>query len=295
MLVPFMRRPIEILLVDGLGNQMFQYALGRSLSIRWNRPLVLNTSDRFLMPKNSRGFELQYFRLGEQRVRNVPFLLFRARRKLFRTLGARGIRLLTYREERSLLFCPEVLNRDETCLLRGFWQSERYFESITDQLRAEFTFATQQDARSAACERHIRNVNSIALHVRRGDYVTHPNCSAFHGTCPKEYYDAGMNIVLPRVGPDPELFVFSDDIAWCRANIRYPLPTTYVDWNAERNYEDLRLMSACTAQIVANSTFSWWGAWLNPRKDKTVVAPRQWYRAPEDLSDLPNSRWLIAI
>jgi len=194
-----------------------------------------------------------------------------------------------------LEFTRETLEIQRPCVLDGFFQSELYFSDIADRLREDFTIVAEQDARSTECERRIRKANSIALHVRRGDYITDPVCSLFHGTCPKKYYDDALDLVLSRIGRDAELFVFSDDMEWCREIIRYPLPTTYVDWNADRSFEDMRLMRACTAQIIANSTFSWWAAWLNPRPGKVVVAPRRWYLQPEVPCDLPKAPWLTAI
>lgn len=287
-----MRRAVEVVTGAGLGNEMFQYALGRTLAIRMRRPLVLDISLLYLEP--DWGFDLPCFRLGTQRVRDAPFLS-RARMKLLRVLASHGLEVMRFVNESGLEFAPEVLQVDRPCILDGYWQSERYFESISGQLREEFSIIRAQDPRSAECQKRILGTKSIGLHVRRGDYVTIASCHAYHGTCSKDYYDAAMQLVMARLGPDAELFVFSDDMIWSRENIRYPVPTTYVDWNSDRNYEDLRLMSSCCALIMANSSFSWWGGWLNPHADKLVIAPRNWYRAPGVVSDLPNSSWLIAI
>lgn len=288
-----MRRAIAVLIGSGIGNQMFQYALGRCVSLHLQRPLILDTSLLFLDP--GWGFDLRHFRLGQHRVRNWPLLPWRIRMKLLRVLASQGMEVVRWINEPGLQFSPEVLETDKPCVLNGYWQSERYFDSISDQLREDFMIATAQDARSAECQRRIRGVKSIGLHVRRADYVTKPSCNAFHGTCPKEYYDAALRLILPRLDRDVDLFVFSDDMQWARENIQYALPTTYVDWNQDRSYEDIRLMSSCRALIMANSSFSWWAGWLNPNPDKLVVAPRQWYRAPGAFSDLPLSPWLIAI
>jgi len=287
------RRAIEVVIDTGLGNQMFQYALGRSLSIRQRRPLILDTTLLSLEP--DWGFDLRHFRLGQQRVRTWPFLPWTTRMIVLRVLASQGMGVVRWINEPGLQFSPEVLETDKPCVLRGYWQSERYFDSISDQLREDFMIVTAQDARSAECQRRIRSVKSIGLHVRRADYVTVPSCNAFHGTCSKDYYDAAIRLILPRLDRDVELFVFSDDMKWARENIQYALPTTYVDWNQDRCYEDMRLMSSCQALIMANSSFSWWAGWLNARPDKLVVAPRQWYRAPRTVSDLPLSPWLVAI
>ncbi len=288
-----MRRPIEVIVGSGLGNQMFQYALGRTLAVRLNRPLVLDISLLFMEP--GWGFDLTCFRLGKQRVREWPYLAWRIRTKALRILASHRREVMRFIHEPGLQFCGEVLKNRKPCILRGYWQSERYFESIAGQLREEFTFVLKQDPQSAECHAHICRAKSIGLHVRRKDYLPLPGEEDFHGTCPKEYYDAALQLILSRLGPNAELFIFSDDMVWARENIRYSLPTVYVDWNADRSFEDLRLMSACQAQIIANSTFSWWAGWLNSRPDKIVVGPRQWYRAPGVTSDLPTSQWLIAL
>jgi hypothetical protein len=195
-------------------------------------------------------------------------------------------------KERDLQFHPEVLQVSGPCQLVGYWQSERYFESIAGQLREDFTFLPPQDARSVECESRIRRVKSVGLNFRRTDFVG----SSTFDTCSEDYYAAALELVVTQLGRDVELFVFSDDIDWCRHNVRYSFPTTYVDWEGmDHTGEDLRLMSACRALIMANSSFSWWAGWLNPRPDKVMVAPRQWFRAPGKVSDLPKSSWLIAI
>jgi hypothetical protein len=288
-----MGKAVEVVPNGGLGNQMFQYALGGCMSIRLGLPLVLHISESSVGWPDP--FDLPCFRLSNHQVRNWPVSLFHSRMRWLSRLASWGIGATRVVEEVSLQFSPDVLGVDGPSLLAGSWQSERYFDSISDQLREDFMIVTAQDARSAECQTRIRGVKSIGLHVRRGDYVTLPACNAFHGTCSKDYYDAALRLILSRLDQDVELFVFSNDMKWARENIQYALPTTYVDWNQDRSYEDMRLMSSCRALIMANSSFSWWAGWLNARPDKLVVAPRQWYRAPGAVSDLPLSPWLVAI
>ena len=292
-LADIMGKAVEVLLDGRLGNQMFQYAFGRSLSLRLCRPLILNTS--LLFREQSLALDLRHFRLCPHRVRHWPLLPLIMRMKLLRGLASLGMGRASVIHEPSLQFSPEVLAVGKPGVFTGYWQSERYFDSISGQLREDLTLVAPQDARSATCQRRIREVNSIGIHVRRADYVTKPDSNAYHGVCSKEYYDAALRLILSRLGNGVELFVFSDDMEWARANLQYGLPTTHVDWNLDRNYEDLRLMSSCRALIMANSSFSWWAGWLNPRPDKLVVAPRQWYRAPGVVSDLPLSPWLVSI
>jgi Glycosyl transferase family 11 len=288
-----MGNAVEVVLDGRLGNQLFQYALGRSISLRLQCPLILNTS--FLFQNQSRGLELRHFRLGPHTLRDWPFLLSTVRIKILQAVASVGIGTVGLIVESGLQFSPEVLAVDKPAVFKGYWQSERYFDSISDQLREDLTIVTPQDVRSAACQMRILDVSSIGLHVRRADYATTPGSSAYHGVCSKDYYDAALRLILPGLGDNVELFVFSDDMEWARENLKYGFSTTFVDWNQDRNYEDMRLMSSCRALIMANSSFSWWAGWLNTRPGRQVVAPQQWYRMPGVISDLPLSPWLVPI
>jgi hypothetical protein len=133
----------------------------------------------------------------------------------------------------------------------------------------------------------------VRLHVRRGDYVTDPSANAFHGLCPLDYYHRGLDEAA-RDLTRPECFVFSDDPAWVRENLKLAAPMTVVDVHGPGEaHVDLRLMAACHSHVIANSSLSWWGAWLGRRPGKRVVAPRQWFRSPDrDASDLVPDRWV---
>jgi len=286
---------IEVMLRGGLGNQMFQYALGRTLSIRTGLPLVFDVSGLGFDVVAARKFELSCFRIGGYGIRGRYSRFYRAKERAMRILGRFHEDPPYLIKESSLAFDAEVLRYARPCRLDGYWQSERYFEAITERLRRDFEFRAPQDPRNSVCQRRISGVNAVGLHVRRADYVTDPGASAFHGTCPAEYYAAALEVMRSRLGQDLELFIFSDDMAWARENIRFPFPTTCIDWNQDRNYEDLRLMSACRALVIANSAFSWWAGWLNADPRKLVVGPKRWFRAEGLSSDLPGSKWLIAL
>jgi len=272
---------------------MFQYAMGRALSDRLGLPLTLDISLFRLGPQEGR-FDLPQFRLGEYRTCDWPLRVFRARNKIYRMLTAWGIRTFYYTDEPSGKFVAEALNVQLPCLVEGYWQHERYFASVADQLRREFQPVNEPSVRNQDCLARIRAAKAVAIHFRRGDYLTEPYAS-IHGTCPMEYYDAALSRMQARLGPDPALFIFSDDIEWAKINVRYPLPTTFVDWNAGQAWEDLRLMSACRGLAMANSSFSWWAGWLNPDPDKIVIAPRRWFRSPDFSNALPESPWLTAL
>ncbi|HEY4120264.1 MAG TPA: alpha-1,2-fucosyltransferase [Byssovorax sp.] len=286
-------RGVEMVMVSGLGNQLFQYAVGRALATRLGLPLVLDISKLFLDPPY--GYDLVHFALGDQRVRDLPYRAWRARDRALRVADAVRLPWMRYVTEPwppALIDLSRV--RGPSCL-NGYWQSYDYFSAVEPRLREELRFVTPPDAKTAACMEAIASSNAVALHVRRGDYAENPDTNAFHGLCGKPYYDAALEIVLDKVGPSPSLFVVSDDAAWCRDNIRYPLPTTYVDWNDKAtSYNDMRLLSLCRGLVIANSSFSWWASFLNAHRDKVVVAPRRWF-ANGLISDLPNAPWLTTI
>jgi hypothetical protein len=177
--------------------------------------------------------------------------------------------------------------------LDGYWQSERYFSDIAGVLRQEFTAEAPLDRENEALAAGIAAVNAVSLHVRRGDYVDDPTTNRFHGICAPDYYQRAVDFVASRVEA-PRLFVFSDDLQWTRANLRFSVPMTFVDANPpDCGYRDMRLMTRCRHHIVANSSFSWWGAWLNPSREKIVVAPCRWFGASRnDTSDLIPPNWV---
>jgi hypothetical protein len=199
--------------------------------------------------------------------------------------------------ERAFTFQPKVLGQRPPAYLDGYWQSEKYFGDVADVIRKDFTVKRAPSAANAAWLDRIGATVSVSIHVRRGDYVTNADANKFHGTCGIDYYQRAVQMLSSRLGGRPEFFVFSDDPAWVRANLDLGShPHHYVTNNdAQTNYEDLRLMSSCRHHIIANSTFSWWGAWLNASPDKVVVAPRRWFRADEmDDRDLVPSGWVRA-
>jgi hypothetical protein len=185
----------------------------------------------------------------------------------------------------------EILSEVGSFYLRGYWQSEQYFIDIEDALRKEFRLKEKVSERSRQIANEILSCNSISMHVRRGDYLS-DTVNAGLGVCEKEYYYRCMDKIV-GTEPDPRIFVFSDDMEWVVKNLRLPYSTTYVTHNgAERDYEDLYLMSMCKHHIIANSTFSWWGAWLGRRPGQIVIAPSPWFRDPAINPDLIPKDWV---
>lgn len=277
----------------GLGNQMFQYAVGRNLSLKTGLPLVLDR--RHYRPTHEHGYGLDVFALADTPVENAALPPHRSDRPfanaLSRVLG-RGPRLM---REAALEFDPAIAAIDGPAWLEGYFQTERYFAGNADIIRSEFTPTAAPDATNAAWLARIQaDPLAVSLHVRRGDYVANPKFAARHGTCSAAYYDSAVAHMTDVLGAPPVIYAFSDDPDWVRDNLDLPATINVVGHNdASKNYEDLRLMGACRHHIIANSSFSWWGAWLNPRADKVVVAPAKWHADTQnDNPDIWADGWI---
>ena len=284
-------------LIGGLGNQMFQYAASRALSLERDERLYLDVQD-FKDYALHNGYELsRVFNVNTQLAGNMELkkvLGWRAyspiRRKLYRPQLSklRGKYMFVDTQFSSWHQINETPN---DCYLMGNWQSEHFFENFVETIRDDFSFRLPPTGLNAVLAEKIDNDVAISLHVRRGDYVSNPSSLAFHGLCSVEYYRRAANYIASRVS-NPVFYIFSDDISWARNNLLLGYPCYYVDHNkAGESYNDMRLMSLCKHHIIANSSFSWWGAWLNKRTDKIVVAPQCWVLSDFDTSDLIPVSW----
>lgn len=280
---------IVVKLIGGLGNQMFQYAAGRRLAALHNTALKIDLSQLEANPNGAytkRHFELGIFNFHPEFAVEgdlTPFKRFsgsRVRRVLFRELPF--LFKTAYIAESGKDYNPSFEKYPTNTYLDGFWQNEKYFLSIEAIIRSEFSFKSPLDGTNLAIEQKIKNANAVSLHVRRGDYVTNKNANSFHGICSKEYYEKAVALLNKKEG-GLELFVFSDDSAWCKENLRFDHATTYIDHNTGSNsYIDMQLMSLCRHNVIANSSFSWWGAWLNNHSNKTIIAPKNWFVGQPD-------------
>ncbi|MGC8880317.1 MAG: alpha-1,2-fucosyltransferase [Anaerolineae bacterium] len=294
---------VIVQLIGGLGNQMFQYAAGRALA--WRRGTALKLDISAFASYTLRSYRLHVFRIHEdfatpQEVAAVQAggcsrtdrLLWRIRRRLGHVpYYARPI--YREREHRAHVFDANLAQARRDVYLIGYWQSEKYFATIADLIREEFQLKREPSATSRELAQRICDCQAVSLHVRRGDYVTNPRTHQVHGVCSLEYYARCIAYIEQRV-ERPTFFVFSDDMDWARDHIRPAHPTVYVTHNgAARDYEDLWLMSQCKHHILANSSFSWWGAWLCENPDKIVIAPRRWFNEPgHDTRDLLPEGWV---
>lgn len=285
-------------IIGGLGNQMFQYAAGRSVSILHGVPLHLDVGD-FERYSLHQGFELaRVFSCPvtvatPQEVRAVlGWQASALARRIFSRSSLQTWRKRHFIVEPYFHYWPGIRNVQPPNYLKGYWQSERYFADVVQTIRTDFTFRQPITGCNLAIAKEISICNAVSLHIRRGDYVSNPTTKATHGICQLDYYDAAIKTIARHIEA-PCFFVFSDDMDWTRGNLKIPFPCKYVDWNqGAESYNDMRLMSLCKHHIIANSSFSWWGAWLNPRRDKLVIAPERWFANGLVADDLVPDDWL---
>jgi hypothetical protein len=276
--------------IGGLGNQMFQYASAKAISRQHGVRLKIDISGFANYPL--RPFLLDQFTLSFEEPSAWESLLIRVSASRLGRLLPQDIRIRPVREQTHAHHSVNLPTSGTGVYLIGYWQSEKYFNEISEEIRADFTVRSKPSPINEALLTKIRASEAISLHVRRGDYVSNPVAAAYHGTCSLDYYREAIKILLQRV-QSPHFFVFSDDIPWVRENLRFDHTVTFVDHNGDAPWEDIRLMSACRHFVIANSSFSWWGAWLSKHPSKTVIAPRRWFLTEEkdDCDQVPDS-WI---
>jgi hypothetical protein len=279
---------IVVELVGGLGNQMFQYAAGRAVADRLGVPLGLDT--RPLGAPDSRPLRLDRFAIRADVVDAPDLLGVHGHRSVARQLRVgvlERLRVLITRPRPRLRHLTRVIHQApsyssvldqvaDDAWLCGYWQSERYFAGIRPALQRDFTLTRVSPETTALLAELARRTYAVAVHVRRGDYAHVASTRAYHGLLDASYYRTAMARVRAR-RPDAAFVFFSDEPGWVRDRFSSDA-TLVVSANADRPEEDLDLMRRCRSHIIANSSFSWWSAWLADSDE--VIAPRSWYRAP---------------
>lgn len=293
---------ITMKLAGGLGNQLFQYACGRSLAKKYATALTLDTSfyHRHLWRRSLReaaelgtalfgltGFNTTLEQINRDR-RHYNLDKFQLPSDIQLT---RRTEKTEVRESDSFVFDRKIRQAGDNKVYEGYFNSYKYFQDISDELRSELRLRPEIEASLPQdLLKKIVTTDSISLHIRRGDYVTRPEASRYHGTIGLDYYQTGVKITSSKVTA-PVFFIFSDDIEWCRENIKLGYETIFV--GGLKNYQDLRLMSLCRHHIIANSSFAWWGAWLDPKPGKMVIAPKRWLAEGEiKTNDLFLADWI---
>jgi len=262
-----------IKLQGGLGNQLFQYAFGRLISLRRNEPLRLDREELGAKSDTYRSYSLDYFNIkaeiaGEEEIRRIKYpygIISRA----WRIFSSKILRRFHIGYEANLL-------ETKASYLSGFFQSYRYLEPIREELLEEISLKDAPSAKFQELSAAIKGGASVSLHIRRGDYVNNEKIRKQHFVCDLKYYEQAIAIIKEKV-VNPVFYVFSDDIAWAKENLQIA-GAVFVSGPEIADQEEMMLMSLCCHNIIANSSFSFWGAWLNQNQEKIVVAPKVWNR-----------------
>lgn len=291
-------QPLVIKLQGGLGNQLFQYAFGLSVSKKLNAALYFDLSfykqNHGLVP---RAFALDIFTGGVNIASHNLVSSFLTPGLVQKILNKTGISKKSIYRENSLRFNNDVFNVKPTAYFEGFWQSEQYFGDIEQAVRHAFTFKAPLNPQSQTIANKLAGeAGSVSVHIRRGDYVISKTTSELHGICNESYYKSAITLIKEKVS-HPRFYFFSDDPEWVKQQL---LPATdnatLINHNTDTDsWQDMALMSKCKHHIIANSSFSWWGAWLNPGNQKIVIAPRNWFNnetAYFDATDLVPDGWI---
>lgn len=296
---------IIVRIQGGTGNQLFQYAFARGTADRLGVDFLIDKKvcDNALWDphKIHRKYSLGLFNTKIKFVGDKNMFGFIWLRKHYKSFDCfynfiRGRRLLLpfYYKEQTFAYNPNILKRKDNTYYDGYWQTEKYFKHIEDEIRAEITPVKSLSSYSKSIIEEIKKVNAVSLHVRRGDYVTDPAAVVQHGVCSPEYYKNGIAYIEKNV-QNPHFFIFSDDFQWSVENFKsLNHPVTCIEGSEANDYEDLAMMRECKHHIISNSSFGWWGAWLNPRKDKIVIGPKKWFKGFDkvDTSDIFPNNWV---
>lgn len=281
-------------LLGGLGNQMFQYATGRSLALANGCELKLDTSafDRHVIHS---GYALGTFNIAADiasftEIGKLAGSTHKIPRMIRHKLGIQG---KSYFREKGFDFDPALLELRAPVYIEGYWQSHKYFEKFADPIRAELTPNRPLQGKNLQLATSISQKNSVSVHVRRGDYVSNPVASSVHGFVGLAYYKLALDRISREID-SPHFFVFSDDLPWAREHLEFLGDTTFVDHNSgPAAYEDMRLMSLCKHHVMANSSFSWWAAWLGWVPGKKVFYPANWFSSKlHNVSSLNPPAWI---
>ena len=266
----------------GLGNQMFQYALYLA-AVESGKNASLDLS-HFNKDNQSTQYELgNTFSIHAAPLPLWEKVLVKASWKFLHLLHQ-----IPYKEnDRSFGIFNKKVTALQFAYLKGYWQSEKYFEGISKTIRQHFTFPPFSDNKNKALFEQIVQRNSVSIHIRRGDYLK----NNLNWSLDIDYYNRAIQLIKEKVTA-PIFFIFSDDTQWAEENIKDP-NCHFINWNkGDDSFRDMQLMSNCKHNIIANSSFSWWGAWLNNNEDKIVIAPDKWLSTMEGTRDIIPDSWI---
>lgn len=255
---------IIVRVLGGLGNQMFQYAFAKALEQKGHKVQIdLSKIKKY---KLHGGYQLDKYQI-DLKPANI-FSVFLAKIGIIKSI-----------KEKSSLFDKNLLNVNGRKYMKGYFQTEKYFKETREILLEQFQKTDKNaDSTDEFSKKIKETASNCSLHVRRGDYVSNSKNHIIHGVCDLEYYKRAIEYILSK-DAQTTFFIFSDDIPWTKENLKIK-NAIYVEHKCTP-HEDMYLMSLCKNNITANSSFSWWGAWLNKNEEKTVVSPKEWYVSKE--------------
>ena len=271
----------------GLGNQLFQYAVGRAVALHHKVPLKLDTTI-FETYKLHNGYRLDQFAIQAEIAADNEIINLKGRNNvLFSALRKAGFvkRKSYFKEKRSSYFDVSVF-KNNFVYLDGYWQNELYFSDIRELLLKELSPNSSMNDLGCAYLDSIKKSNSVSIHVRRGDYLNLKNINVLD----VDYYFKAVDYIRKIIGK-PTFYIFSDDLDWCKSSLSFLDDCVYME-GTQTEIDDLKLMSFCQHNIIANSSFSWWGAWLNQNPNKTVIAPKDWLLNDPGSSNVILSDWV---
>jgi hypothetical protein len=282
-----------VLLKGGLGNQLFQYSIGRAFSLEYNIELKLDLSfliDRTNKDITHRNFELSNFNINASIAAQNELNKYKkySLKSIFKFYTILNI------TENNFSNKINYIEKNTHIFLDGFWQSEKYFIKYRSILLNDLVPVRKPNDLNREYINLISNSNSISVHIRRGDYISNNNANSFHGVCSIDYYLNAITYIINHI-KNPVFYFFSDDINWVKNNFdNSAFQKYFISHNFDNtSFEDLRLMTYCKHNIIANSTFSWWGAWLNTNPNKIVIAPSKWFVDLSMISeDLIPESWI---
>ncbi|MDX8335948.1 alpha-1,2-fucosyltransferase [Candidatus Cetobacterium colombiensis] len=264
----------------GLGNQMFQYAFYLSLKNKNKNKNIFCDISFYKITNSHNGFELKnIFKVNESEFKNKYYsnnIIWKVLREILKK-----IKLLDIKKNIGGEYKENLDKLDSfLTIYDGYWQNEKYFKDIEDELREKFVFTKIEDSRNLKILKKIQQTNSVSIHIRRGDYIGHPHLD---GLAPIKYYKDAIEYIKSKI-ENPIFIIFSNDIKWCKEKLKLEEDQVeFIDWNIkEKSYIDMQLMSNCKHNIIPNSSFSWWGAWLNKNSNKIVIAPEKWFKGIDE-------------
>jgi hypothetical protein len=270
----------------GLGNQMFQFAFAYVLAKKIDAQILFDFSyfdESDCEAALIRNYELAAFNLECKAAQEEDLKLVNlsdCRSKVEKILGD-IFKIKKFKSQKNIIRQSSAYKFDKKYFspdkyyYEGYFQNENYFKDYKADLIKCFSIKEELDDKNSSTLKVIQSTESVSLHIRRGDYVTLQCVNEFHGLCSLEYYKEAIDYIAQNV-KSPHFFLFSDDIDWVVQNLKIDYPYTVVNFNKEKGWFDLNLMKHCKHNIIANSSFSWWAAWLNENTDKIVISPKQW-------------------